>query len=100
MRAFSPWPAATVKLSAGASSSRVQFQTPGMGKPGSLRVHNAGPVTVLIELGGSAVTAALATGMPVPAGAVETFGAQGGTHLAGITAGGTADLYVTPGDGV
>ena len=100
MRAFSPWPGATVKLSAATGSSRVQFQTSDMGKPGSVRVHNAGPVTVFVELGGAAAVAALATGMPIPAGAVETFGAQGGTHLAGITATGAADLYVTPGEGV
>ena len=100
MRAFSPSPGATVKLSAGTSSSRVQFQTSGMGKPGSLRLFNAGPVTIFVELGGSAVAAAVATGMPVPPGAVETIGPQGGSHIAGITASGTADLYVTPGEGV
>ena len=100
MRAFSPSPGATVKLAASTSSSRVQFQTAAMGKPGSVRVHNAGSVAVFVELGGSAVTAAVGSGMPVPAGAVETLAAQGGSWLAGITAVGASDLYVTPGEGV
>ena len=100
MRPFAPWPGATVKMTAAASSARVQFQAAGMGKPGAVRVHNAGSVTAFLEFGGAAVAATLAAGMPVPAGAVETFGAQGGTHLAGVTAAGSTELYVTPGDGV
>ena len=87
----------TVNLAATTASSRVQVQSAAGGR--SLRVHNAGSVTVFIAMGDVTVAAVLATSIPIPPGAVEVITCTY-THVAGITAGGTATLYFTPGDGV
>lgn len=100
MRVFSPFPASTIALAGSTSSTRVQFQLAGKGKPGSVRVHNAGSATAFVEFGGNAVVASLAAGMPIPPGSVETFNPQGGSYLAAITTSGTTQLYVTPGEGI
>lgn len=98
MRAFTPDPAATVKLAATTTTGRVQFTAATRVSPdASVRLYNDGSTPVFVEFGGSTVTAALASGMPVPPGGAETFNPRGGTHVAGITAAGTADLYATPG---
>lgn len=68
---------------------------------GTCRVYNAGSVVVFVAFGTSAVTAATATGLPVPPGQTEEF--QIGptdTYMAGITGSGTATVYATPGQGI
>ena len=82
-------------LSAATSSSRIAL-------PGwkTVRVTNTGSVTAYLRFGSSTVTAATATGLDLPAGAVETFRVPvGATHLAGITASGSTTVGVTPGEG-
>lgn len=99
-RTFAPRPAGTDTLAVTTSSDRTRFHDAGTGKPGSVRLYNAGSATVFCEFGGSEVVAAVASGFPLPAGGVETFNPQGGSYLAAITASGTATLYVTPGEGM
>lgn len=109
MDAFAPRSASTVKLAAFTTTDRVRFRASGVGLIGSVRVLNAGSVSVFVAFGDSSVTATLPAGtnasptagsMAIPAGAVETFSLRGGAYIAGITASGTADLYITPGEGL
>ena len=89
-------PAATVSLAGTTASSRVQItNTTGLG---AYRLHNAGTVIVFIKEGDVTVTAAV-TDTPIAPGAVEvlSFGSQ---YIAGITASGSATLYITAGDGI
>ena len=90
--------AATVTLSATATSSRVQVQT-GEGGTQSVRLYNAGSVPVFVACGAVVVVATLAAGLPIAPGTVEILGCNQ-THIAGITSTGTATLYVTPGTGL
>lgn len=73
----------------------------------SYRVRNTGSAEAFIVTGGSDVEAEIpadgvpANGMPIGAGHTETFRAdRTHTHLAAITASGTATLYITTGDGI
>lgn len=86
----------TVSLTASTASARVALVT----ASGAVRVFNAGDVTAFIEFGSSAVTAALGTSIPLPAGAVETFAVSSVSHLAAIVASGSAQIYATPGEGI
>lgn len=91
---------ATVNIAATGSTGSVALGTPSGQGGMAVRVHNAGAATVFIAFGTSAVTAATASGIPIPAGAVETFSAGPSvTHAAAITASGTATVYFTPGQG-
>lgn len=93
---------ATVNIAATTSTGNVALGGSGYGHGGiSVRIYNAGPATVFIEFGTSAVTAATATSIPVPAGAIETqVVGPAITHVAAITASGTATVYFTPGQGL
>lgn len=95
--AFRPGNASTVSLSASAASSNVQVQTANTSR--HVRIYNSGSVTVFIEQGGSGVTAATATGYPIPAGAVEIISCPE-QYIAAITASSTATVYFTPGEGL
>lgn len=89
-------PAETVSLAATTVTSRVQISnTTGLGE---YRVYNAGTGIVFIKEGTVAVNAAV-TDTPLAPGAIEvlSFGSQ---YIAGITASGTATVYITSGDGV
>jgi len=90
--------AATVTLNATGTTSRVQLQTAVPGAPNA-RLYNSGSVAVFVNCGDVTVVATTATGMPVAPGSVEVIGCQN-THIAGITASGTATVYVTPGTGI
>jgi hypothetical protein len=98
VQAFLPNDATTVTLSVSTSSARVAVQPSGF-RLRYWRLYNAGDATVFITSGASTVTAAVATGMPIPAGAVEVIGSNN-AYLAAITASGTATLYATPGVGI
>jgi hypothetical protein len=88
---------ATVTLSATGSSTAVQVQTGASNS--NLRVYNSGTVAVFLNCGGSAVTAAVASAMPIAPGTVEVIGCAQ-THVAGITGGTAAAVYLTPGSGL
>lgn len=63
-------------------------------------IDNAGPQPAFIEFGTSGVTAAVATGVRIPVGAIMVFTIDKTvTHIAAITASSTATLYVTVGQG-
>jgi len=90
--------AATVTLAATATTGRVQIQSAAGGTQ-NVRVYNAGTVAVFINCGDVTVVATTAAGLPIAPGTVEVLGCNQ-THIAGITASGTASLYVTPGTGL
>lgn len=91
--------ASTVPLAVTTTTGNVAFLS--AARTGcQVRIHNAGAVTVFIRFGTSAITVTTSNGMPVPAGGVEVFTvAIDATHVAGITAAGSATLYATPGYG-
>lgn len=93
--AFAPG-GATVSLAVTTATARVQVQTSNNNK--AMRLYNAGTVAVFVACGDVAVTAALATGMPVAAGAVTVITCPQ-QYIAAI-ASAAATLYVTPGSGI
>lgn len=98
---FQPFNNTTVNLAVSTSTGNVAL--PARSTNGeNVRLHNAGSATVFISFGtSSAATAATATGMPLPSGAVEIFSCSPTvTHIAAITASGSATLYATLGHGV
>ena len=97
-QAFRTDGAATVTLSATGTTSRVQIQSAVPGAPNA-RLYNSGTVVVFVNCGDVTVVATTAAGLPVAPGSVEVLGCQN-THIAGITASGSATLYVTPGPGL
>ncbi len=101
LTAFQPLAAATVNITVGAASGNVSVAA-GNGSR-QVRVMNNGTATVWINHGGSAVTAALATGVPVGPGVTEvlTFPPSDGTlYIAAIAAAATGIIYFTPGSGI
>lgn len=92
----------TVKITAGVASAAVQVH-PATSK--HIRVRNTGSVDVFIAFGTNTVVAAIpvvgtpAWGAAIAPGEVEVFTAPMG-YVATIVASGTADLYLTPGEGV
>jgi hypothetical protein len=90
--------AATVPLAATATTARVQIRT-AVGGTQNARVYNAGTVAVFVECGTVTVVATVAASLPIAPGTVEVLGCNQ-THIAGITASGTATLYLTPGTGI
>ena len=97
-QAFRTDGAATVNLSATGTTSRVQIQTAVPGAPNA-RLYNSGSVAVFVNCGDVTVVATTAAGLPVAPGTVEVIGCQS-THIAGITTGTAATLYVTAGTGL
>ena len=94
---------ATVNIVAATTTANVQRTGSGAPSPVAVEVrfYNAGVVPVFVNFGGSGVTATLAAGMPIAPGATEAFGLEPSqTHVAAITASGTATLYITTGDGL
>jgi hypothetical protein len=88
----------TKNLAVTATTGRVGL--PVLTESRSVRIWNSGAVPVFVEFGNSAVEAAVATSMPIPAGAVEWHEIGGAvTHVAGITSSGTATVYFTEGKG-
>lgn len=103
MKAFTPIDAATATRAVTATTARVAFSKPPLGEF-QARLHNAGGATVFFRVGDSTVEAAT-TDIPIPAGAVEiitvkNLDADPDTHIAAITASGTATLYITTGEGI
>lgn len=100
MQAFRPTPNATVNIDVSSSNQRVVITD---GAANAVRVMNNGTATVWIDFGPVAVTAALATSMPVGPGVTEVlrFQTKDGSRLyaAAIAAGSTGKIYFTPGNG-
>ena len=95
--AFVPNPAGTVTVATTTTSGTTRVAIVGSGR--NLVITNAGTGVAFIELGASSVTALVATSMPVLSGEVLCLGRGEVTHIAAITATGTATVYVTSGDG-
>ena len=95
--AFNPVTAGTVSITVGASTANVALGVTTALK--QIRVMNNGSATVWIEFGGSSITAAGNTGIPVAPGATEVF-TTNGTYAAAIAAGATGIVYFTPGTGL
>jgi len=87
-------PSASTDLSGASSGAARSFNA-----SSTVRVYNAANVVVFVNFGISTVTATTSH-MPIPPGVVETFQlSRIATHIAAITAGGTGNLYATPGMG-
>ena len=71
--------AATVSLSATASSSRVQIQT-AEGGTQAVRLYNAGSVPVFVACGTVVVVATVAAGLPVAPGGFVPSSAPAGAN--------------------
>lgn len=103
IKAFQPVPAQTFGINAGVASARIQVQTGNSVR--HMRVANESAATwAYVEFGEVAVVALVpgnptAGSMGIPPGGVEVFSAPH-QYLAAITASGTAQLRVTPGEGV
>jgi hypothetical protein len=100
-------PAATASLAVTTVSAAVAIPgppaAPGLRAERTLRLFNDGAAVVFVSFGGSGVTASATgagMGVPLAPGSVECFRPpQTATHVAGVTAAGAANLYVTPGEG-
>lgn len=94
---FAPKGASTVTFSVTTVSS-VQQVNPGPGRSRRLRLVNAGPSTVFVEMGGAGVTANRLSALPILSGGSAVVTAAG-SYLAAVTETGSALLYATPGEG-
>lgn len=98
MTAFRP-SGSTVTLSATTTTSGAAIG----GASPSTTIRLVSPPTntlVFVEFGGPSVTSTTAK-MPILPGSIEIFLVSDDlTHIAGITASGSATIYVTPGEGV
>ena len=104
-QAFAPSGATANIANVTNATANVQFNSSGAGNntPYQVRVYNAGTQVAFVAFGStSAVTAATATSMPVPPGAVEVFTVPFNTqYIAAISANANSGaLYATPGEGV
>lgn len=104
----------TIKVAADSTApAGVQASLSGARDKRQFRVHNAGAKTAWYAFGTSGADAqakaVIPTGggagakdsYPLPAGAIEVISAPEGSFWSGITAtAGSADLYITPGEGV
>ena len=87
----------TVSLAVTGTTSRVQVR-PAISSP-HIRVFNSGTVAVFLACGDATVVAAVASAMPIAPGTVEVLSCNL-THVAGISAGTAATVYLTPGSGI
>lgn len=93
-----------VALNSSSGATRKQFYA---STPGAIRVRNKGSVDAYFVTGSNVAgtaatvpTASVAGSQGISAGATETF-RPNGNYMAGVTATGTsADLEVTPGEGI
>lgn len=100
---FAPFAGSTVTVTCSTTSNRTAKAALPAGSTGphEIRLYNEGTVTVFVEFGDSTVVATLANSMPIAPGTAECFQLQvSQTHVAGIVASGTANLYATTGLGV
>lgn len=82
-------------LTAATASARVA-----LGSTGPVAwVCNFGNLTAFVAVGDLNASVETTTGLPIPAGQCASLNAQGKTHLAGITASGSAALSISTGSG-
>jgi hypothetical protein len=108
--------AVTVSMTVGTVPQSVQFDNvtpPSVNSPPNVspqpaiaqksrnvRVFNAGPDTVFIELGGaSGPSASKTSGVPLAPNAKEVFTTGGATFLSAVALSSAATIYATPGEG-
>jgi hypothetical protein len=90
----------TVAISVTTTTASGEITTMNDASGKDLRIYNAGSATAFLDFGSSGIVATTAD-MPVPSGAVEVISVGPGvTHVAAITASGTATLYITAGRGI
>lgn len=98
-KAFAP-AGNTVNLAVTTTTGRVALTAPASAGGYQERLYNAGSATVFVRFGTNTIEATTGTGMPIPSGQTEVFTvASTVTHVAAITASGTATLYATTGYG-
>ena len=98
----------TVSAVIGITASTLNFDnptpTPGgaFAKGNTVRLFNAGPNVVFVDLVGAGTTpsATVTNSMPLPVGAVEKFTTAGATAVTAITSTGTSTLFATVGEGL
>ena len=98
---FQPVAAGTVQITVGAASANILVASGNAYR--QVRVMNNGTATVWINHGDSAVTAALATGLPVGPGVTEVLTcppSDGTLYIAAIAAAATGIIYFTPVTGI
>ena len=91
----------TVNVAATTSTGNVELSAVGHLGGFEVRVYNAGQNLAFVNFGSSnAVTAATTTGIPLAPGVPEVFTVNPSvTHMAAITAAGSATVYATSGRG-
>lgn len=90
----------TVSIAVSASSQSVALTGEGERQ---ILVTNDGTATVWIRFGGTGITTAVATGIPIPAGSAQVFTVRNvgsEARVAAIAAGSTGTIYFTPGLGL
>ena len=92
---------ATVSITVGATTGNVDLGLDA-GYTDQVEIFNATTETIFIKAGDSSVTAALASGRPIPSGAVictslPPFATK--PYIAAIGTGATGKIYFTPGRG-
>lgn len=92
----------TVSLAVTSSNGRVALtQAPSGSAELTVILRNEGDAEVFIKFGDVTVVAAAATSMPIPAGSTMVFSVNAlNTHVAAITASGTATIRATSGSGI
>lgn len=91
---------ATVSVAGTTSTDKVQVAVAGTAERTVRVASPAANATAFIRFGDSTVVATTTTSMPLLPGTVEVFTVPGThTHMAVITATGTATVYATPGKG-
>jgi hypothetical protein len=99
---FTPRPGATANITV--TASNVTVALPDCQQAIDLRVFNDDTQTVFITTGESTAAAAVATGIPIPAGVVEVLHlppVNGPRFMAAIgTAANSRKIYFTPGSGI
>lgn len=96
---------ATTTISCSTTSANGALLRTPNGSDFQVRVYNAGTVPAFIQKGYDAAAMATTADMPMAPGSVEVLtvrntAAAPVTHIAAITASGTASLYVTVGAGI
>lgn len=89
----------TVSLTTSTSTGSVQFNTI---RAQSVRLYNSATAstdTVYVALGGSAITTATTTGMPIKPGDSIILACNSASYVAAIAAANTPILFATPGEG-
>jgi len=67
----------------------------------NVRIYNSGAGVVFVAFGPSTTTAALSTSVPIAAGMTDVLGCSRQSYISVIyPTGGTATVYVTPGEGM